>query len=281
MESKAEQRRAAEAQLRELERLQRTETALVPSRGLAMLEVIVAVVLCAYVWLVFAASHAGSGAGPVEDSYTPTMLLVVPILMTSGLVQGARNKFGVRSTPTRSQWVAYGVLFAAYCVLGVLSLSSVGYPSWLNVAVVVGLFLAFGARPLRRLLTSSGDVREGWESAHLSPQARTTTALIGVALAAQVSMSIAPLAAAIAGIVVLLVLVAMLLAWRSRYGLTAVGSEWGLIQWSVFLFCVAIAFASSVLVATGNTSSPLMIAAGIVVLLAMAAVALLPRKRVQ
>ncbi|GAA2842819.1 hypothetical protein FB468_0914 [Leucobacter komagatae] len=270
---------SAAAQLAELERLQRPEEGLAPSRGYSALMILLALMMSAYVAL-FLFAYGGRGAVGAEGTYPASMLLLVPVICASALSQGGRERYGVRvreSATTIGLWVLF---LAGFLTLGIANYAGSGYPGWLNVVMPICVFLLMGLRPLRQFASRSTRKNEEWEPARLSGAARTTSVLVGVVLAAQLIASALPFAAAVTGVIVMVAFIPMLFAWRSNFGLPNVGFEWGPAQWACFVVAVAVAFGSSASVVGGASWGwPWAIGAAASVVLVMTVAAFLPTTR--
>ncbi len=266
----------AAEQLNQLNRLRRSETGLAPSRGYSALMLVIATVMAAYVALFLFAS-AGFEPGVVNNTYPASMLLLVPVMCMAGLSNGARERFGVRVRESRTAVGLWGLFFAGFLTIGVLKAAGVGYPDWLNIVMPICVFLLMGLRSLRQLLFGGTRTNEDWQPARLGAPARVTTVLIGVVLAALLLSSSLEFAAAVIGLIVFAAFVPMLIAWRTRFGLPAVGLEWGTGQWGCFIGAIAVAYCSSVAVVGGTSWGwPLAIAAAASVVLVMGIAAFLP-----
>lgn len=267
---------SAATQLAELGRLQRPEEGLAPSRGYAALMLLLALIMSSYVALVLL-GFGGQAQQRSPGSYPATMLLLAPVLFVGGLSQGARERFGVRVRETLVEKVLWVVLMAAFMVLWALTLFGPGYPTWLSVALPLGIFLLMGLRPIRDLTSGGTHNTESWTPSRLSRAARTTSVLVGVVLAAQLIASALPLAAAMTGIIVMVAFVPMLFSWRTDFGLPNVGYEWGPTQWVCFVSATAVAFVSSLSVVNGASWGwPLASGAAAIVVLVMVIAAFLP-----
>ncbi|KAM9865204.1 hypothetical protein ACIFOC_01734 [Leucobacter aridicollis] len=267
---------SAATQLAELRRLQRPEEGLAPSRGYAALMLVIAVVMTAYVTL-FLFAYDGFGPGEGNHTYPASMLLLAPVICLAGLSNGARERFGVRVREARTTIGLWVVFLAGFLALGVLKYVGSGYPDWFNIVVPICVFLLMGARPLRQLLSGGTRANEEWQPAQLAAPARVTTVVIGVVLAALLIASSLKFAAAIIGLIVFLAFLAMMIAWRTRFGLPAVGLDWGSRQWGCFIGATAVAFVSSLSVVNGASWGwPVACGAAAIVVLVMVIAAFLP-----
>lgn len=247
-----------------------------PSRGYPLLLLWSAVVLSVYVGAFLWASSSRSGTGGLgTGAYVSVFLL--PTLIFSSLIGGARERFSVRAKPSTLQRVAYALVFSSFGVLLVLGIAAVSYPWWLNLAVAVAMFVVTAVGPLRQLRTAAGRDPERWMNHPLSRPAQWTTALIGVAAGLLAATSAQRVLYSVVSVGTMVVLVVVLIAWRSRWGLPRTGYEWGPIHWSAFGVTMTLLFGLGVVLYRTNwITAPLGIAVGAVIFATMFASSLLP-----
>lgn len=215
----------------------------VPSRSFALFMLWGAVVVASYV-AVFLFSFAGR---PLEEvtsglgAYS-TSLLMFPVVLFSVLVSGARERFGVRTTPSPGYWAVVGLMLACFFALLMLAVIGVSYPWWFTMFLPIALFLAMASGPIQRLRKAPTPDHERWVNEPLSKPVRWTTAIIGIILGAVVAVSPQPWFPLVQVVTSLLILVAII-NYRSRWGLARTGFEWGLTQWIAFAVTVGILFA--------------------------------------
>ncbi|WP_157802936.1 hypothetical protein [Compostimonas suwonensis] len=237
---RAAEQLAARRRMREL-----SETTTSP-RAYALLTLSAALMTAVFVtvYLIAFTGHASGRNGNVYAGYSLFILPIVPELMFTGLLAGARERFSVR----RRRGVAgvgTALVFAGFLVLLLLGISQIAYPWWINPVFGVVAFLLLGGPPLRRLVlerTQAGYASERrsserWSSEPLSPGIRTMTALIGVYLGALAAMSSQPWFPYV-GMAAVLVLV----IWGLPFGLPRAGYEWGPLCWGAFGLSTAILF---------------------------------------
>ncbi len=250
-----------------------------PSRAFAFLMLWSAVLVSVYVavyLLTFQSRSVGAG-GLTGSASTLTFVLLVPFLIFSPLISGARERFRVRpGLPAPGYWVGYGLLVAGFMALGGLSIAGVVYPWWLALALPAAAFVMLASRPVRRLLSETTPKSERWQNHPLTGPARRMTVAIGVmtGLIAATStwrwFSIVVMAA-------MLLLIVVLIGSRSRWGLPRVGYEWGPIHWASFAVATTVLFLLVVLFSlTTWVTIAVSVGAGIVVFVVMFVVAFLP-----
>lgn len=281
MESKDDLASVASERLREFARLESSASERRPSRGYWWLMLWSAVLIAAYVG-VYLFTFGGSTVEEVSDrsgGYSATWVMLTPVLAFSSLLSGARERFSIRAKPSPLHWVCYGLVMAGFVALGVLSITGIAYPWWLNVLVPLVLFFTMAATPVRNLAATSRGSSTSWGNAPLSVASRLMTMLIGLAIGVLLVTSANPLAAAISGIVVMVFLIVVLVSWRSSFGLPRVGYQWGSIHWVCFGACAAIVFACVLLTTfTSWFTASYNVAAGILVFIIMGVAAVLPRR---
>lgn len=207
---------------------------------------------------------ATSSLAPGDGISTPYVLLF-PLLTFSGVMNGATQRFGIHARIPRVALVFAIVLLAAFMILTALTLLGTAYPWWINLALPAVLFVGLLVSGRRLLEQSTVDEHSTWEVRPLTAPVRLTTSIVGVALGALVAASATDLATAITAMATMVVLVAMLCAWTTRYGLARAGLEWARIHWIAFGVSVAIAFLAAMLKAwTTALTLPLAIALGAV-----------------
>lgn len=216
-----------------------------PSRGFAWLLVWSALLFSAYVGVFLFSFSDFDAEATVPSGYTYTNLMLLPVLLFSGLISGARERFSIRSRPTPLQLLGYVAAVLGFMVLGALNIAGVDYPSWLNALAPVALFTVMGAAPLRRLLaTRSGDEVSGrWRNDPLTIPARWTTAAIGVVLGILATTSTWTWFPIVSAGVLMATLLAALIGWRMPWGLMRVGYRWGPAHWVLFAAATAAMFA--------------------------------------
>lgn len=238
----------------------RERGAIVP-RGHAALQLTFAVLMAAYM-SVF--TFTGSAEGGASSFGGNTMVLLVPpILIASGLLSGANERFRARTRTTLRQWIALGVFFVAFVILMFWGIAAGGYPWWLVPVFGVGTLLVFGIPPLRVLLRSPRTAR-GPKAPHPLPAVtRTVTILIGAFFGATCLATLHALAPWLVTMAGMLAVVVALSAQTASWGLLRTGFEWRAPQWLGFGIAAFILFAlAATIVATGAVTPLLAVVAG-------------------
>lgn len=216
-------------------------------------------------------------ATPGLGTYS-TSLLVFPILLFSSLASGARERFGVRTTPSPRYWIVVGIILASFLVLLVLAVVGISYPWWLTMFLPVALFAGMAFGPVRQLRKARTPDDQRWVNEPLSRPARWTTAVTGTTLGAVAAVSPQPWFPVVQVVASLLILVAII-GYRSRWGLARTGFEWGPIHWVAFAVTVGILFAlTALLVRTDWITAWVAVALGVIAAAIMITAALLPTR---
>ncbi|WP_040166586.1 hypothetical protein [Microbacterium gorillae] len=254
-------------QLRRLVTIRERSDVLRPVRTYWFLLLGLAVATAAYfgVWLTLAGTAVSMA------------MIIVPFLLLMGLVEGARDRFGVRTRRRPVGWVLYGIGGVLTIGLGVLKIQSVDYPSWLNVVGPILVFVALAIVPLRGLWATRGERRSTWPVVELSRPVRVSTMLIGLAIGGVIAIDAAsPVGASVALLPLLLTLV-LICAYTSPIGMRRVGYAWGGRQWSAFGCVVVVAFVAAILgQATAWFRGPVAIVVGVLTVIVMTVVAWAP-----
>jgi hypothetical protein len=257
---------AAEFLTRQAEIRARVEdTERLGSRGYSWLMLATALLSSVYVVILLSALSA-SGNGAPAGGYM--YLLLLPVLLFSSLINGAKDRFAVRRKYSIAGIASYTVAFAAFAALGILAIGGAAYPWWLNVVVGVAVFAAIGASPLRRLWSSRRVLgRKRWRTEALAAPARWTTVAIGIVLATLAATSSWRFFPTVASAIVMVSLTAFLIGWRAPWGLPRTGYDWGPVHWAALGAVTAVLFALAAAAAAAAIISPAMAAgAGAVIL---------------
>lgn len=247
-------------------------------RGSAMLQLAYSLMLAAYMALFV---YTGSNEGGASVFGGTTMALVLPpMIVSTGLVNGAAERHGGRLRSPRRQWLAVGIFLALLGVILVWGVAGGGYPWWLALASAVVTIVLFGARPAALLLRSSGTARRTEPAdarAPLSSGPRTVTVVMAVYFGAVCATLFVPTVVWAVTSIGMIGVILALSAQTSEYGLMRTGWEWAAPQWIAFAVAVAVMFLLAALIIAANLVTPVIaILAGCLVTVALAASALLP-----
>ncbi|ANJ27757.1 hypothetical protein ATC03_14615 [Agromyces aureus] len=249
-----------------------------PSRGYLVLLVASALFVSGYVgaFLILVAGQNPTDAG---GSSSAVFLLLIPNLCFSGLVEGARARFGVRSRTPRRAIVAYVILLAAFVAAAAVMIFGVDLPAWSLVLLPALLFVTMAARPLRQLLRPNGaQPAERWTNLPMRAPARVMTALLGLLFGLLTATSALPGFTFVTLGAMVLILMTMA-ARTTEWGFLAVGHAWGPLHWIAFGLVSCVMFGIAVQLAAAPVTVPVACVAGAFVFLVMLIAALLPRTR--
>lgn len=270
----------AAAWLRNHDQIQDLVNRRVPTRSQATLSLWGALVVAVYVG-VFLITFGGRTVHETVSSggnYQYANILLLPLLVFSFLVNGARERGGIQRKPSRHSWVIYVPILVGFIALAVLSLVGVGYPWWLNLLVPLLLFVTMAITPLRELRQAvKTPETEHWITKPLSRPTRWTTAVIGVTFGLLVATSTSRWFLILSIIAYMLILGA-LIGLRTRWGLPRTGYEWGPSQWVAFGLATGVLFLDvALLTFTPWMTTAVAIIAGVLVAAVMVLAALFPR----
>ncbi|MWB97399.1 hypothetical protein [Agromyces seonyuensis] len=226
------------------------------SRGSAWLQVVGSVLLSVYVGILLVMF---TGFDPHESGGGPSQyvhLLLLPVLLFCGLVQGARDRFRVRTRPGVGQVIIGAAPLAAFMVLTALSIAGVAYPWWLNALIPLVLFAATASPALRRLRDpqpSAADDR--WSTQPLPPVTRWTTVAIGAAFGIGSAVSTWTWAPLVWMAMWIALLIAAIVGWRMPWGLPRTGFLWGPAHWMLYGAATVVLFALAAVLSTVDTAS--------------------------
>ena len=247
-------------------------------RGNAVLQLAYSLMLSAYMALFV---YTGSNEGGASVFGGTTMALVLPpMIVSTGLVNGAAERHGGRLRSTRRHWLAVGVFLALLGVILVWGIAGGGYPWWLALVSAAVTVVIFGARPAALLLRGSGTAQPTEPAGPREPLSRgprIVTLLMGVYLGVVCATLFAPTVVwAVTSIGMIGVIVA-LSAQTASWGLMRTGWEWAAPQWIAFAVVVAVMFLLAALIIAADLLTPVIaILAGCLVTVVLAASALLP-----
>lgn len=270
---------SAARQLRNYEALRSRTSLQGPSRAFALFTLWSAIIVAVYV-AVFLFSFGGQTANEVVGAggYSSSQILVFPVLLYSSLVRGARERFKIRTKPAPGHWIAYGLIIVGFMTLAGLRIAGVNYPWSLNLLVAVALFVTMATGPIRQLRRSPSSDADRWGNEPLDRLARISTTLIGIAaglLASTITQAWFPLVS----VMVMMSLGVVLIGWQARWGLPRTGYDWGAIHWMTFGIVVSVLFLMSVLLSHTNwMTTPISVAAGVLIFLLMLIASFLPAR---
>lgn len=223
--------------------------------------------------------YTGSTEGGASVFGGMTMALVLPpILISAGLVNGANERFAQRLRNTRRQWIALGFFFAVLAVLLIWGIAGGGYPWWVSLIAAAITLVIFGARPLSFVLRAPVPAPDAQQhSRPLPAPARMTTILLGLYLAAACALVLVPIATWFLTVFGMLAIIIVLSAQTTPWGLLSTGYQWRFPQWLAFGVSALVMFLLAVLIIATDIVTPVVaIAAGAVVAICLIGSAFIP-----
>lgn len=238
-------------------------------RGHAGLQLAYTLLLAAYIAvLVFTGSIEGGrsilGGGVIA-------LVLPPIIISSGLISGANERFGARRRATARQHVMLGVYLLALGALLAWGVAADGYPWWVSLVAAAATLIVFGARSFATLLREDAlaadrGESERRESAGLARPARVTTVVIGIYLGLLSGLVLTPTVIWLTMMLGMMAAIVALGAQASSWGLLRTGYEWRRRHWVGFGLATTVMFALSVLIVATEVVTPAVtVIAGVVV----------------
>lgn len=202
----------------------------------------------------YSASVVGSG-------YSYANVLLIPFLVLSQLVQGARNRLPISSAPLRRGIQLMMILSSTIIFLAAATATLLGveYPWWASLLVAVAVAAPPGLLAIGTSRKADGTASNPHGVSPQPPLGRSAAAMtagLGAyfgAIAALTPYSWFPLAA----MVFTLALLVQLAGWNARWGLPSVGSEWGQPQWLAFGITFTLLFALTIIAAKTDWNTPL------------------------
>ncbi len=253
----------------------RARAASVP-RGHAMLQLAYSVMLAAYMALFV---YTGSNEGGASVFGGTTMALVLPpMIVSTGLVNGAAERHGGRLRTTRRHWAAIGVFLALLAVILVWGIAGGGYPWWLALVSAAVTVVLFGVRPLVVLLRRPGtetDARDARQPLSRGP--RIITLLMGLYFGTVSATLFMPTVVWVVTSIGMIGVIIVISAQTSEWGLMRSGWEWAVPQWIAFAVAATVMFLLAALIIGTDLITPVVaVVAGCLVAVVLAASALLP-----
>ncbi|MGO1316097.1 MAG: hypothetical protein ACTMIR_03550 [Cellulomonadaceae bacterium] len=188
--------------------------------------------------VLFASAHAELAGQDFN-----ALVILPPLFAFQQLLDGAKDRWGVRSRTTAIEWAFLVATMAVFLTVGWWAAPGAGYTGWLTIAVGVLFFVSLGVVPLLRALRH-GEARGSDRGAsRLSAQVMIVTVVAG-------ALGGVLIGASIHAWLPVVIMIALVLAFASevergsRGGLSQAGYEWRAPQWSAFALlsvaCVAV-----------------------------------------
>lgn len=207
-------------------------------------------------------AHPGTSEGVSNSASSYVNVLVIPFLLFSQLVQGARSRlpiiasFPQRLTPKLLLILPGVAIFAAAATAYIIG---VRFPWWGSLLIACAIAAPLGILAIVSASKARGHAFPRPNTVHsrqlLSRTAARMTAGLGCylgVLAALTPYGWFPVAAGI----LTFVLVMLVAGWTARWGLPSVGSEWGFSDWVGFGIAFTLLFAVAIVAARTPWDTP-------------------------
>lgn len=188
--------------------------------------------------LIFTAPESTLGASTFVSGPAYTGILMVPLLSQVLLVEGARNRITVsEAMPLQGRKLVFVLLgIAAFIAIAAVSVSGVEVPWWLCILAAACAAVPPGILAKRSRSSARQEAVITAEPASQSSPSRTAriaTACLGIYFGvAGASTVFSWFPAAL--LLLVLLLLTLIFARNTRWGLTSVGSEWQQQHWKSF-----------------------------------------------
>lgn len=210
------------------------------------------------------------------DATAFSQAALVLLLAEVSLLEGAQQRYAVRSRARADTVIAAGVAFAGFAIVLGLAFIDVRVPWWSGIIAGVVVLVALGLRPALALVRGTGALRAPTAAGSLTTPARFVTTLLGVVIGLLVALTPWPLLSSIVQLVAILGVVFLLAARSSPWGFISVGNEWGRPQWTAFGIVAAVLFAFTVALAyLGAVTWPISLGLGVLIASALGAASLM------
>lgn len=265
---------SAERMLRSVEAIRASATPM--PRGHALLQLAYTVLLAAYMGVFV---YTGSAEGGASVFGGTTMALVLPpIIVSAGLVNGANERFRTRLRNSARQWISLGFFFAVLAVLLIWGIAGGGYPWWISLIAVAVTLVIFGTRALGIVLRAPRSVDDAPQLTQPLPvPARLTTILLGVYLGTVCAVVFVPTAVWFLTTFGMLAVIIALSAHTTSWGLLRTGYDWRLPQWMAFGIAAVVMLALPVLIIAADIVTPAVaVGAGVLIAVCLIVAAFIP-----
>jgi hypothetical protein len=206
-------------------------------------------------------SNQDSGRATAGHAIRYLGLLMIPFLLLTQLVQGARNRLLISIAMPRGGVRLLLILpgMTIFLVAMVVSVWGSGYPWWANLIVAAAVAVPLGLLALSTARKGGGVPSRQHPSMPPAPLGRTAaTATVALGIGFGVIAALTPYSwFDLATICFYLALIVLATGWNTRWGLPSVGSEWGRSQWVAFGIALTLLFALAVLAARTSWDTPL------------------------
>lgn len=216
------------------------------------------VYVATYLLLFFNQDPEGAAAG---HAYSYLGLLMVPFLLFTQLVQGARNRLlisvAMPSRGLRLLLILPGLII--FLAAMAASVAGVGYPGWVDLVAAAAVAVPLGVLAIGTARKAGGAPSRRLPAPEPTPLGRTAaTVTVTLGIGFGVIAVLTPYSwFVVATLFSYLALMVLLIGWGSRWGLPSVGSEWGQSQWVAFGVTFTLLFGLAVVAARTSWNTPL------------------------
>ncbi|MGO1848524.1 hypothetical protein [Microbacterium sp.] len=273
----------AARQLGERDRLRERTEPLEPPREFAVLRMWTELTHVAYIGtvLLLFASYGVTSDEATHVVHPHIFALLAPFITCTGLLDGARERFHVRTRKAlTTTWVlpliGVGVIVAA--MIGIVT--DIAVPWWIGVVATIAMLAFILPTSLRRVARSAPAEAKEQPAAPLDTSAR----LAMMCIAASIGFVVAPIGfppdSPASGVLYTLAVACFLVpsvTMRTRFSLPRLGYVWGRLQWTAFGICSVLCATVALVDAYTLQFDPLLgIAAGALATALLGAAAFLP-----
>lgn len=204
-------------------------------------------------------------ATPLDGASFSQAALVL-LLAEVSLLEGAQQRYAVRSRARTDTVIAAAIAFAGFAIVFGLAFIDVTVPWWAGVTAGIVVLVALGLRPALALVRGTSALRAPTAAGSLTTPARLVTALLGAVIGLLVALTPWPLLSSVAQLVAILGVVFLLAARSSPWGFLNVGNEWGRVQWMAFGIVAVVLFAfTGALAYLGDVAWPISLGLGVLI----------------
>ena len=205
-------------------------------------------------------AHSGSAAG-LGHNYAYVNVLLIPFLILTQLVRGARDRLPISFALPRRGMKLLLVLPGMIIFLAALVAFLVGidYPWWVTLLVATAIAAPLGVLAISTSRNAGGTASHLQVTSPRPPLGRTSagmTAGLGVYFGVVAALTPYPWFP-VAALLLTLALFVPLVSWNARSGLPSVGSEWGQPQWVAFGITFTLLFALTIVATKSAWNTPL------------------------
>jgi hypothetical protein len=205
--------------------------------------------------------NPGHGGSPVGSAYSYLGVLLIPFLLLSQLVQGARNRLPISvALPHRGAMLLLMLPgMALFLAEAIATQIGFDYPWWANLLVAAAIAAPLSGLAISTARNASGTAPHAHDASPRPPLSRIAAVMTaGLGIYFGVIAALTPYSwFTVATLFYTLALVVLLIGGSAPWGLPSVGSEWGQSQWVAFGVSFTLLFALAVVAAETAWNTPL------------------------